>query len=124
MPVINRFADFQDDIAAWRQDFHRHPEILYEVQRTAAAVAEKLREFGVDEVATGIGRTGVIGKRDVWVELDHFYDQVRCQRHVLHDDHVVCHHVLYHHVLNHHVALRARTNHTHHASERAPCTAR
>jgi hippurate hydrolase len=61
MPIVNRFADFQDDIAAWRRDLHRHPEILYEVHRTAATVAEKLRSFGVDEVATGIGRTGVVG---------------------------------------------------------------
>jgi hippurate hydrolase len=61
MPIVNRFAEFHDDIVAWRRDFHRHPEILYEVQRTAASVAEKLRSFGVDEVATGIGRTGVVG---------------------------------------------------------------
>jgi len=59
MPIVNRFADFQDDTAAWRQDLHRHPEILYDVHRTAAAVAEKLRAFGLDEVVTGIGRTGV-----------------------------------------------------------------
>jgi amidohydrolase len=61
MPIINRFADFHDDIVAWRHDLHRHPEILYEVHRTAAAVADRLRSFGVDEVATGIGRTGVVG---------------------------------------------------------------
>ena len=61
MPIVNRFADFQDDTAAWRQDLHRHPEILYDVHRTAAAVAEKLRAFGLDEVVTGIGRTGVVG---------------------------------------------------------------
>jgi amidohydrolase len=61
MPVVNRFADFQDDIVAWRHEFHRHPEILYDVQRTAASVADKLRAFGVDEVTTGIGRTGVVG---------------------------------------------------------------
>lgn len=61
MPTVNRFAEFHDDIVAWRHDLHRHPEILYEVHRTAAAVAEKLRSFGVDEVATGIGRTGVVG---------------------------------------------------------------
>ncbi|HZP19815.1 MAG TPA: amidohydrolase, partial [Bauldia sp.] len=61
MPVINRFAEFHDDIAAWRHDIHRHPEILYEVHRTAATVAEKLRSFGLDEVVTGIGRTGVVG---------------------------------------------------------------
>ena len=61
MPIVNRFADFHDDIVAWRRDIHRHPEILYEVHRTSAAVADKLRSFGIDEVATGIGRTGVVG---------------------------------------------------------------
>ena len=60
MPVINRVAEFADEIAAWRQDFHAHPEILYEVTRTAGIVADKLREFGCDEVMTGIGRTGVV----------------------------------------------------------------
>jgi hippurate hydrolase len=60
MPVINRIAEFTDEIAAWRQDFHAHPEILYEVVRTAGIVAEKLRAFGCDEVVTGIGRTGVV----------------------------------------------------------------
>lgn len=60
MPVINRIAEFADEIAAWRQDFHAHPEILYEVTRTAGIVADKLREFGCDEVITGIGRTGVV----------------------------------------------------------------
>ena len=61
MPIVNRLAEFHDDIVAWRRDLHRHPELLYEVHRTAAIVAEKLRSFGVDEVATGIGRTGVVG---------------------------------------------------------------
>jgi hippurate hydrolase len=61
MPIVNRFADFQADTAAWRRDFHQHPELMYDVHRTAAAVAERLRAFGVDEVATGIGRTGVVG---------------------------------------------------------------
>lgn len=61
MPVINRIAEFAEEIAAWRQDFHAHPELLYEVERTAGVVAEKLREFGCDEVITGIGRTGVVG---------------------------------------------------------------
>ena len=61
MPIVNRLAEFHDDIVAWRHDLHRHPEVLYEVQRTAATVADKLRSFGVDEVTTGIGRTGVVG---------------------------------------------------------------
>ncbi len=61
MPIINRFADFHDDITAWRHDFHQHPELLYDVERTAAVVAERLRAFGLDEVVTGVGRTGVVG---------------------------------------------------------------
>ncbi|ETW12614.1 hippurate hydrolase [Roseivivax marinus] len=61
MPVKNRFAELHDEIAAWRRDFHQHPEILFETHRTAGIVAEKLRAFGCDEVTEGIGRTGVVG---------------------------------------------------------------
>jgi len=61
MPVLNRVAEFTPEIAAWRHDFHAHPEVLYDVERTAGIVADKLREFGCDEVVTGIGRTGVVG---------------------------------------------------------------
>src|SRR5437868_3190190 len=61
MPIVNRVADPQPDIQAWRRDIHQHPEILYEVHRTAALVADRLREFGCDEVVTGLGRTGVVG---------------------------------------------------------------
>ncbi len=48
MPTINRFADFHDDIAAWRRDIHAHPELLFDVHRTAGIVEKKLAEFGVD----------------------------------------------------------------------------
>jgi amidohydrolase len=61
MPIVNRIADLHGEIAAWRRDIHAHPELLYDVHRTAATVADKLRGFGCDEVATGIGRTGVVG---------------------------------------------------------------
>ncbi|WP_127752795.1 MULTISPECIES: M20 aminoacylase family protein [unclassified Devosia] len=61
MPVINRIAEFHDEIAGWRQDLHRNPEILFEVHRTAGKVEELLRAFGCDEVVTGLGRTGVVG---------------------------------------------------------------
>jgi len=61
MPVKNRFAELLPEISAWRQDLHEHPEILFETHRTSAMVAEKLGEFGCDEVVTGIGRTGVVG---------------------------------------------------------------
>ena len=61
MAVINRLAEFHDEITGWRRDLHRHPELEFDVQRTAAFVADKLKSFGIDEVATGIGRTGVVG---------------------------------------------------------------
>jgi amidohydrolase len=61
MPIVNRIADLHGDIKAWRHDIHAHPELLYDVHRTAATVAEKLKSFGCDEVVTGIGRTGVVG---------------------------------------------------------------
>jgi hippurate hydrolase len=61
MPIVNRIADLHSDITAWRRDIHAHPELLYDVHRTAATVADKLKGFGCDEVVSGIGRTGVVG---------------------------------------------------------------
>jgi amidohydrolase len=61
MPIVNRVADLQPDIQAWRRDIHQHPELLYDVHRTAAFVADRLREFGCDEIVTGLGKTGVVG---------------------------------------------------------------
>ncbi|MBC2861470.1 M20 aminoacylase family protein [Stappia sp. 28M-7] len=61
MPIINRFADLAEEITEWRRDIHAHPELLYDTHRTSELVADKLKAFGVDEVVTGIGRTGVVG---------------------------------------------------------------
>jgi hippurate hydrolase len=61
MPIVNRVADLHAEITAWRRDIHANPELLYDVHRTAASVADKLKSFGCDEVVTGIGRTGVVG---------------------------------------------------------------
>lgn len=61
MPLINSLSQNLDDIKAWRHDIHAHPELQYDVHRTAGLVADKLREFGCDEVVTGIGQTGVVG---------------------------------------------------------------
>jgi len=61
MPIINRIADFHDDMTAWRRDFHEHPEIGFAEHRTSALVADRLRAFGVDEVVTGFAKTGVVG---------------------------------------------------------------
>jgi hippurate hydrolase len=61
MPIINRVADLHAEITAWRRDLHAHPELQYDVHRTASFVAEKLAAFGCDEVVQGIGRSGVVG---------------------------------------------------------------
>jgi amidohydrolase len=68
MPIKNRFAEMLPEITEWRQDIHRHPELMFDVQRTAAKVAGLAHDFGCDEVVEGIGRTGVVvvikGKTD------------------------------------------------------------
>ena len=61
MPIVNRIAEFHPEIREWRRDLHAHPELLFDVHRTAKTVAEKLKAFGCDEVVPGIGRTGVVG---------------------------------------------------------------
>ena len=61
MPILNRAAELQDEVTAWRHHLHEHPEILYDVHETAAFIIEKLKEFGVDEIVPGIGQTGVVG---------------------------------------------------------------
>ncbi len=55
------FEQHHDAITSWRQHLHAHPGLLYDVQDTADFVADKLRGFGVDEVVTGLGQTGVVG---------------------------------------------------------------
>jgi amidohydrolase len=61
MPVHPAIEPFVADARNWRHDIHRHPELNYDVLRTASLVAERLKAFGCDEVATGVGRTGVVG---------------------------------------------------------------
>lgn len=61
MPVINRIAEFHPEMTAWRRDLHQHPELALQETRTSKVVQEKLREFGVDEVVTGLAGTGVVG---------------------------------------------------------------
>ena len=61
MAVLNRVSEFYDEMVEWRQDFHAHPELEFDVFRTAEVVEAKLKEFGCDEVVTGVGKTGVVG---------------------------------------------------------------
>jgi hippurate hydrolase len=60
-PFKNSISALVPELMEWRREFHRHPELLYACHRTAKVVAERLREFGFDEVHEGIGKTGVVG---------------------------------------------------------------
>jgi len=60
MPVNNRIAAFHEEITKWRRTIHQHPGLLYDVEETAALVSEKLKEFGVDDIVEGVGKTGVV----------------------------------------------------------------
>jgi hippurate hydrolase len=60
MPVINRIADYAEEMTAWRRHLHMHPELAFDCHETAAFVVERLREFGVDEIHEGIATSGVV----------------------------------------------------------------
>lgn len=60
MAIRNRFSELLPEITAWRRDIHENPELLFETHRTSQFVADRLAEFGCDEIVTGIGRTGVV----------------------------------------------------------------
>jgi amidohydrolase len=54
-------AKFHPELTAFRRDLHAHPELGFEEVYTSSRVVEALRLCGVDEVHTGIGKTGVVG---------------------------------------------------------------
>ncbi|MDT8266166.1 M20/M25/M40 family metallo-hydrolase, partial [Roseomonas sp. DSM 102946] len=58
---LDAIKRFEDELIAIRRDIHAHPETRFEEHRTAALVATKLREWGIDEVTEGVGGTGVVG---------------------------------------------------------------
>ena len=60
MAVINRIADFDEDMKGWRRWLHQNPEFGLECHQTAAFVCERLREFGADEIHEQIGVSGVV----------------------------------------------------------------
>jgi amidohydrolase len=59
MPLID-LQGLHRKMTAWRRGLHAHPEFGFEEHRTAAFVAAKLRQFGLDEVVEGVGGTGVV----------------------------------------------------------------
>ena len=60
MPVLNRVADFEEDMKTWRRYLHQHPETRFDCHATAAFIAARLREFGVDELYEGIAQSGIV----------------------------------------------------------------
>jgi amidohydrolase len=60
MPIVNRIADFHQDLTAWRRELHAHPETAFEEKHTSDFVAKRLQEFGI-AVDRGLARTGVVG---------------------------------------------------------------
>lgn len=60
MPIINRIAEFHEQMVEWRHDIHAHPELAFEEQRTADIVAQQLESFGI-EAHRGLAQTGVVG---------------------------------------------------------------
>ncbi|MBC7157185.1 MAG: amidohydrolase [Rhodobacteraceae bacterium] len=60
MPVLNRIADFAPEMEAWRRHLHAHPELQFDCHATAAFVAERLRDFGVDEIHEGLATSGLV----------------------------------------------------------------
>ncbi|UCC26935.1 MAG: amidohydrolase [Gemmatimonadales bacterium] len=53
-------AALEDQVIAWRRDFHEHPELGNREFRTAGIVADHLESLGM-EVTTGVAHTGVVG---------------------------------------------------------------
>ena len=58
LPIIEAA---KEELTAIFKDLHQHLEIGFTEHRTAGVVAEKLKEYGVDEIHTGIAGTGVVG---------------------------------------------------------------
>jgi amidohydrolase len=53
-------AAMHPELTAFRRDLHAHPELGFEEHYTSQRVIEALKVCGVDEIHTGIGRTGVV----------------------------------------------------------------
>lgn len=60
MTFEKEIAELETDLIQWRREFHRIPETALEEEKTASAIAEKLRAWGL-AVYTGVGKTGVVG---------------------------------------------------------------
>jgi len=60
--MLKRAREIEQQLIAWRREFHQHPELGFQETRTAARVAEVLQRLGY-QIRTGVGRTGVVAER-------------------------------------------------------------
>ena len=60
MPIINRIAEFHEEMTRWRRDLHAHPETAFEEVWTSDFIAARLAEIGVDRIERNIAKTGIV----------------------------------------------------------------
>ena len=60
MPIVNRIGDYHEEMKGWRRHIHSNPETMFDCHETAAFVVERLREFGIEQIETGVATSGVV----------------------------------------------------------------
>ena len=62
MPIKNRFADLQNEMASWRHEFHEYPELQFDLPRTTKKITELLKGFGGDSIKSEVGKSGIVAE--------------------------------------------------------------
>ena len=70
MPIVNRIAAFDENMKKWRRNIHQNPELGLDCYETASFIEARLREFGIDEIHTGIAKSGIVAIINGKVEGD------------------------------------------------------
>ena len=60
MPIVNRIAEFDEEMKTWRRFLHQNPELGFDCHNTASFVVDRLKEFGIVDIHTGIAQSGVV----------------------------------------------------------------
>ena len=60
MPIVNRIAEFAEDMKTWRRYLHQNPELGFDCHNTAQFVVERLSDFGITEIHKGIAQSGIV----------------------------------------------------------------
>ncbi|MEQ9123215.1 MAG: M20/M25/M40 family metallo-hydrolase, partial [Alphaproteobacteria bacterium] len=60
MPIVNRIGELAAEMTEWRREMHMHPETAFEEEWTSRYIRERLETFGMDEIHTGIAKTGLV----------------------------------------------------------------